>query len=740
MRPEVALDRRAVRLPVSLPGYYRRAVLQVAAALIRGAVDEAAAAATELATAADHPEEDRIPATGAAALARLLVDLVHARWLLSIEAGDVWAVAPKLADVRSDEEMCIAKAAVRNSTSARVREQVASASTARLVEEIEPRILALIADPDRLAASLAGSGPEAVKPYLQPARRADGDDPHSGLPLYSIFRYLRYWWSFPFGDTPGRSLPVLIRDEGQPGHPVCGLLCLASPVLRMTNRDDALGLTTAWLEACVAALDVAAGDRRARLLDLERVVREQQRPGLSAERLLAHIATVVGVERGGQAGDIARRLARLPQAIWDARRAAAARRLARDLVNDLSTAIDLISLEGLGVTREEILAPDAGPALARLEDIGDVARGDWKTSRATGRTGRRAEDTVLLFRKKRAVQLLVLARGWADLSPIRAALASEREEAPLAALRAGTSRRRGPWSGETLTAGRHVSRGLSDALLARKVGFASTRISDISLCGAIPPYDALLGGKLAALLALSADMAAIYQRTYEGSASEIQSKMAGRPIQRPADLVALTTASLYGVGSSQYNRVRLPADLGGGRWDAVGLTAGHGTLHFSAEAVRLLAALATARHGAALITNQFGEGPSARLRKLREGMTSLGLPADELLQHGMNRISYVSVLRSAAPGAAPDEAVPHRTSGPSAADVATFWRSRWLAGRAPSAEDLRAFRPDDVLLSRRYPEEVARGRLAASAPAAVEELFEPLDLADEPDADDVFLP
>ena len=90
---------------------------------------------------------------------------------------------------------------------------------------------------------------------------------------------------------------------------------------------------------------------------------------------------------------------------------------------------------------------------------------------------------------------------------------------------------------------------------ADRVGVA---IADISVCGAIPPYNPLLGGKLAAMLAASPEVAAAYRDRYGAAVSDIASKMAGREVVRPADLVFLGTTSLFG-RSSQYNRLRVPA-------------------------------------------------------------------------------------------------------------------------------------------------------------------------------------
>jgi len=246
---------------------------------------------------------------------------------------------------------------------------------------------------------------------------------------------------------------------------------------------------------------------------------------------------------------------------------------------------------------------------------------------------------------------------------------------------------------------------LSEALLQRKVDIAATQIAEVSLCGAIPPYNELLVGKLSALLALSRDVADEYYRAYDQRASIIQSKLAGKDYVRSASLLALTTTSFYGVGSAQYNRLSLPNGKTTLRWKEVGLSKGHGTLHFSEETVKLAAHLLELKRGQRLITSRFGEGPSERLRKLRDAFSELGLPADELLKHGMERIIYVASLTSATrPGLSAATTDPsHHVTGPAAKDVVDFWQRRWLAGRLTPErlEVLRAFSPQQVMLSRR---------------------------------------
>ena len=68
----------------------------------------------------------------------------------------------------------------------------------------------------------------------------------------------------------------------------------------------------------------------------------------------------------------------------------------------------------------------------------------------------------------------------------------------------------------------------------------------------------MLGGKLVAMLMASPQVVNEYQELYGKQPGEIASRLAGKNVVRPAELVFLTTTSLYHVGSSQYERIRIP--------------------------------------------------------------------------------------------------------------------------------------------------------------------------------------
>jgi len=238
--------------------------------------------------------------------------------------------------------------------------------------------------------------------------------------------------------------------------------------------------------------------------------------------------------------------------------------------------------------------------------------------------------------------------------------------------------------------GRDVVRKLLKKAKGDRVGIA---VADISVCGAVQPYNAILGGKLVAMLATSPEVVNEYCRRYSTAASEIASSMAGRAIVRPAKLVLLGTTSLYGVGSSQYNRIKIPCDrLKGQEGDALryvelGHSEAFGTSQYSEESVQALVELVQQSANGQRVNSIFGEGVSPKLRKVREGLDLLGFPSDVLLRHYRRRVVYaVPLVRNVREyllgldGEA-DYFVPLQDGAQGTARVAEWWRARWLRGR-----------------------------------------------------------
>ncbi|WP_437546937.1 Druantia anti-phage system protein DruA [Sorangium sp. So ce367] len=636
---------------------------------------------------------------------------------MSVEDGQIYLVAPDPSTHRSLSTSAIvtAKERVRRQMAARVAEQIQRPQTQQFILRLErarftpsgaQSILSLIADGPALARSLQTSGAEAVRPYIQSALADDGRDPTTGLALWEIFRYFRYFWSFPVNSAPGRTVPFLIRDAGQPGHPVCGLLAIASPVPKLAVRDAALGWTAAWLEAVVAGLWLDPDDPGPRLRQIERDARRLQ-DALDSASVFSALSSLLGLQPARDVEAVIAGLRRLDQRERRRRAADAHRRLLADLRAEIRSGLGDICFDGFGCTCEEALDAPA-KAIRRVERLGAAALERWRTSRAISVDGplvagrvheedapRRAAREPL-FRKKRAHQAARLLRGWQDIAPEP----NEHPEERLRALVFGAGSSEPPAS---LTGGSRVAGAVRKALLQRQTRFVASQIAEVAVCGALPPYGPLLGGKLAALLSFSREVATTYHARYSRQASVITSQMAGRPVIRPADLLALTTTSFYAVGSAQYERVKLPAALGGISWRYVGLSRGHGSLHFSRETTDSLQALLELETGKRLISGQFGEGPSERMRKLRDGLKHVGLNADELVTHGMGRRVYVAELRPGAALGARSGGAAWRRCAPEAEQIAAFWRARWLEPRLARSPDLLAdvatFNREAALLS-----------------------------------------
>lgn len=285
--------------------------------------------------------------------------------------------------------------------------------------------------------------------------------------------------------------------------------------------------------------------------------------------------------------------------------------------------------------------------------------------------------TTPLFRSKRCQALAGLLRSRAALLPHFASGATP------TALSAALEERE--------------SRDAIAAILRKAKGDAvGTEMADLTVCGAVAPYNELLGGKLVAMLAASPTVVRAYAERYGGTASEIASAMAGRAIIRRNQLALLGTTSLYGANSSQYNRLSMPGQVLGGRspieYRRVGRSRSFGTSHLSSGSVDALVRLVEEASGTR-VNSIFGEGVNPKLRKVRHGLDLLGWPSDDLLQHGRQRIIYsVSLVTNLLPyliGLDSEPAYRFRSNvAGDTAKVVAWWAKRWLDRRLSSDEVL----------------------------------------------------
>jgi hypothetical protein len=223
---------------------------------------------------------------------------------------------------------------------------------------------------------------------------------------------------------------------------------------------------------------------------------------------------------------------------------------------------------------------------------------------------------------------------------------------------------------------------------------------DIVVCGAIAPYNGILGGKLVSMLLASPEVVHYYNCRYAQHVSVIASSMKGASVVKKPNLTLLATTSLYGSGSSQYNRVAIPAAEVGGKgnerviYRKIDLSIGFGTYHISAETLKYAEYLLARKAKGRTVNSIFGEGVNPRMRKIRDAIEELSLPADELLQHENSRVVYgvslaqnfsdVLLGRSGKPLFSLPQSNPRRRSEL----IADYWRRRWLLNRINSKDVL----------------------------------------------------
>lgn len=312
----------------------------------------------------------------------------------------------------------------------------------------------------------------------------------------------------------------------------------------------------------------------------------------------------------------------------------------------------------------------------RLTNSGELKRSKSKKSNESVNWEERAKTH--LFRSKRALLLAEMLESKLVLKRFLSQAPSTVEVKALISDREG----------------KHAIKKILRKAKADRVGIA---MADISVCGAIPPYNPILGGKLVSMLAASPEVVEAYTNKYFNAESEIASSIAGRPIIRPSALVYLGTTSLYGVGSSQYNRVRTPAKVVNGRVEdeiryiELGKSQAFGTSQFSEGTVKALVSLVQQSHNGQKVNSIFGEGVSPKLRKIRDGMGVLNLPIEMLLKHGRHRIVYgvplIRNLREYLLGMDDEPDFIFAIGGKeSTSRISKWWIERWLQRRIENDE------------------------------------------------------
>jgi hypothetical protein len=569
------------------------------------------------------------------AVCLVLADLAGLNWRFVVSREVIYLTPRSL----SEADPIDAKAMVRDSLREMRRKQLADPKVREFISSMHaPRFFGstvtsiddLIDNGADLAAALRahrlGSVSEVVRPYLQLADSGERCR-LTGLNLGDVWRYFRFTWSHVYKPTPGRTINFLIRNAARPKHPVIAIIGLANAVFQLSTRDAWIGWTMPVL--CERLVNTPALWPRFREAAVRCLV--DAREAIRRDDLIRAVGT------SGNDLDFSNKLRRIAEEQVEARK------------------------KQLRAVHAGSLEVDGARAVLRLPS----GEPDW-----------RAASETTLFKKKRAevlAEILVaehhLARSGTTAKWLRSALTLTEDGAPYR------------WKDAD------IRDAVAVALREIKKNGVATRLLDVNVCGATPVYREILGGKLAAMSLFAREIRTEYDRSYRDKASEIASSMAGRAVTRGTDLCVLTTTSLYGVGSSQYNRVRYPYDTPVLEWRKIGASEGFGTLHMSPETVEALREVAVRKAGLRNVNNRFGEGTSPLMRQLREGLTALGFEANDVLRHGHNRLVYAAELYEAGR----DDLLLNRASRaarPPMADIAAEWTRRWLTMRVQNDEVL----------------------------------------------------
>lgn len=590
----------------------------------------------------------------------VLADLIQQGWFLEVRDGKLFLRL--LADETNDKNQ------VRSRLSSERKAQFQDESVMRFIEKMEKQkpyhnefisIRNLIGNADTLIQRINAHAEQIVSPYIQLV--CHEQDEYTGYWLSDIWRYFRYTWAIPYKTMPGRNLFYLVRDASQPYHPIVGIFALGNSVLNLAVRDDEIG----WTSEAIAKQ-------------------------LSRREQVEHFSQQVSGTNGKTVGAVVRRYLETEQE-YETRVESYSVITMDILKRNIQEAIGDLYTKDLGFHKNtRYPKPEKVEELRRLAaELRDQAIDNKKTSRVKNYKN---EALEILFKKKRAEELARLLDATIIINKYK------QEDKAL-------------WL-KKLISTEDGRKAVNVALVANRKTKIGSNMMEIIVCGAIPPYNELLGGKLVSILACSPQVISDYTNKYRSQVSEIASRMKGKKVIRDSRLAFLGTTSLYAIGSSQYNRINIPVSDGFSlKFKKMGITEGYGTVYFSKKTTSSMMQMLEKQDGGRKINNIFGEGTSPRFRLISRGLSSLGIRSDAFLQHYSPRIVFSIELASNTNeflrGETNELEYPFDIHDPESIRAGTQalidgWEQRWLQTRLHSVDivgRLQEFDPDSILVS-----------------------------------------
>ncbi|MDL2233773.1 DUF4338 domain-containing protein, partial [Ruminococcaceae bacterium OttesenSCG-928-L11] len=483
-----------------------------------------------------------------------LYDLTQQGWTVEINRETLF--------LRITDDTALDKSHVRYRLDSERRAQFQDESVLRFITHMEKSkpfngvsisVENLIGDREFLVDAIRREDTEFIQPYIQLVTHTR--DEHTGYYDSEIWRYFRYTWSIPYKSMPGRNLFYLVRDAAQPFHPVIGIFALGNSVLNLTVRDDEIGWT---VEA------------------IKQQMKRQEKNEVS-ENLVSGTNGVIKSKKTTFLET---------EAAYKERIRLYSEKTLKLLIKNLHDAIGDIYVRDLGYNRNtKYPSPEK---IRELKELSEALREKAINNKKTGNVSNWEDEArEPLFYKKRAAEL---ARLLEAQSVFNSAKKNNYVD----------------WLNELLRteAGRKA---INTSLVANRKTKIGSNMMEIIVCGAIPPYNELLGGKLVSMLACSPTVIHDYTKKYERQVSEIASRMKGKRVIRDSRLAFLGTTSLYAIGSSQYNRIKVPmAKDFTLQFKKMGTTEGYGSIYFSKRTASTMMQILEHQDGGRRINNIFG--------------------------------------------------------------------------------------------------------------------------------------
>lgn len=185
--------------------------------------------------------------------------------------------------------------------------------------------------------------------------------------------------------------------------------------------------------------------------------------------------------------------------------------------------------------------------------------------------------------------------------------------------------------------------------------------------GALPPYNDLVGGKMAALALTSNEIRNHYTERYKDKVSILKKRVIA------PRLLFITTTSAFGK-SSIYNRLKYNDHLVA---QSLGYTQGYGSFHIPEDLFQEL--MQFLKNKGIDVRRHFGHGASRRIKLLGIAFRHLGLP--DYSSHNVKREFYLFPLADNLKSVIKEKKKPDFFDRPFD-ELFHFWRNRWCLPRA----------------------------------------------------------